>query len=376
MKSPALAAVRMRISGKALSGRSRGGQYREGRELSVDNARFAEKKYSVILIAVLVAAITYLHYFTGEEAHGLHDIYREFYYVPVLLGALIFGLRGSLFIYASIFVLYLPYVIMTWTGQLATEVNKLLHLLLQGLFALFAGFLVDRDRKHALQEEKDRYLAGLGRASAAIVHDLRNPLITILGFTKRLEQEKGERESALQAIRESALTMQNIVHDVLDFSKPINLKVTEEDIRDTVRRACDSCKPKTQEAGVALTVELTQEPLPAEVDAARLERAIVNLINNAIDASNKGQKVTVIVTPGKEHLTISVRDGGVGMDKETIENIFTPFYTRKSSGTGLGMSIAQKIVEGHGGKISVSSAPGRGTEIKVELPRLPTKVES
>lgn len=341
----------------------------------MDTSRFAEKKYSVIFIAVLILAITYLHYFIGEEAQVPHDIYREFYYVPVLLGALLFGLKGALAAYAFIFVLYLPFLIMTWTGRLTT-VNDLLHLLLQGLFAFLAGFFVDRDRKHILRAEKVRYLASLGQAAAAIVHDLKNPLITILGFTKRLEEGKGERDNALRTIRESALTMQNIVQDVLDFSKPVHLELTREDLRDSVRRACESCKAKAQEEGVALTVELTQEALPVEADAVHLERALVNLINNAIDASDKGQEINISVVPDKDRLSISIKDHGSGMNEETIENIFVPFFTKKASGTGLGMPIAKKILEGHKGSLYISSSPGKGTEVKVVLPRLPEKAET
>ncbi|MDI6800995.1 MAG: HAMP domain-containing sensor histidine kinase [Thermodesulfovibrionales bacterium] len=338
--------------------------------------QFAEKKHAVILIAVLIAVITYLHYSTVEEAHEYHDIYREFYYIPVLFGALVFGLKGALLAYASISILYLPYLLMTWTDQMTTEANKLLHLLLQGFFAVFSGMLIDRDRRHRNQLDKERYLAGLGQATAVIVHDIRNYLITILGFTKRIQEGKGEGETALRAIRESALTMQGIVHDVLDFSMPIHLKPTLEDFRDTVRRACDSCKAKAQEQGVALTVELTRETLPTQVDAVHLERAIVNLINNAIDASDKDQEVNISVSPDKDHLVIRIKDHGSGMDKETLDNIFIPFYTKKSSGTGLGMPIAKKIVEGHQGRIHILSRPGQGTEITIEIPQSPKKRES
>lgn len=73
--------------------------------------------------------------------------------------------------------------------------------------------------------------------------------------------------------------------------------------------------------------------------------------------------------PVEDKLTIMIRDYGSGMDRETIENIFVPFYTKKTTGTGLGMPIAQKIVEGHKGKIDISSKPGEGTEIMIEIPR-------
>ncbi len=336
-------------------------------------AKFGGKYRLAALIVVIILIVTYLHYSTTPSIHALHDIYKEMHYVPILLSALFFGLRGAVLAFSFIVILYLPYMVINWTGNPAIETDKILHLLLQGLFAFLAGFFVDRDRENTLRAEKDRYLAGLGQAAAAIVHDIRNPIITILGFTKRLEEGKGQQETALRAIRESAMTMQNIVHDVLDFSKPIDLKLKEEDIRDSVKRACDLCKTKAQEAGVSLEVELAGDSLPAEVDAAHLERAVVNLVNNAVDASSKGQIIVVKVAPEKRGLTVRIRDSGVGMDKETIENIFTPFYTKKSSGTGLGMPIVQKIVEGHKGRIDISSRPGHGTEITIEIPRLQRK---
>jgi signal transduction histidine kinase len=92
-----------------------------------------------------------------------------------------------------------------------------------------------------------------------------------------------------------------------------------------------------------------------------MERAIVNLVNNAIDASNKGQDISISIRTDKDRLIMVIRDYGVGMDQETLENIFIPFYTRKASGTGLGMSIAKKI--------TIKSKPRSGTEVMIDLPR-------
>lgn len=95
---------------------------------------------------------------------------------------------------------------------------------------------------------------------------------------------------------------------------------------------------------------------------------MVNLITNAIDASQKGQTVTVSASSGKDGVIITVRDQGPGIDKETLENIFIPFYTKKSAGTGLGMPIAKKIIEAHQGTIRIDSHPGRGIEVVLEIP--------
>jgi signal transduction histidine kinase len=100
-----------------------------------------------------------------------------------------------------------------------------------------------------------------------------------------------------------------------------------------------------------------------------MERALTNLVTNAIEASSEGQKVTICALTGNEKATITITDLGQGMDEETLEKIFVPFYTRKSTGVGLGMAIAKKIVEEHEGEIVVSSQLGMGTEIAVILPR-------
>ncbi len=99
-----------------------------------------------------------------------------------------------------------------------------------------------------------------------------------------------------------------------------------------------------------------------------MQRAIINIVSNAIEASSKGQVVTLRTVPGKNSVLITINDQGSGIDKETIKNIFTPYFTTKTSGTGLGLPIAQKIIDGHCGRISLLSKPGTGTEVKIELP--------
>jgi two-component system sensor histidine kinase HydH len=162
--------------------------------------------------------------------------------------------------------------------------------------------------------------------------------------------------------------MQKIVHDVLDFSKPLQLKLKEEDIKNVINRACEICKTKAEGQEVTISTNLPVESVNIAVDSFHLERAIANLITNAIEASQKGQNIIVDVILEKYYLAIRIKDEGSGMDKETLENIFIPFYSKKSGGTGLGMPIAKKIIEGHQGKIYVDSKPGRGTEITMRLP--------
>jgi two-component system sensor kinase FixL len=236
------------------------------------------------------------------------------------------------------------------------------------VFTILAGYLVDRERRHQKELEKGQYLAGIGQAATTIVHDLKNPLIVILGFAKRIRDAKGNIDMAAQTIIESATNMQKIVHDVLDFSKPIKLELKEDDLDNIVRNACDYCKLKAAEKGVTLSVDIPDHTVKHLIDGFAMRRALVNLINNCIEASARGQLLTVFVKTGSHYQTIRIKDIGSGINRETIENIFTPFYSKKSEGTGLGMAIAKKIIEGHQGKIHINSHPGKGTEITIELP--------
>ncbi|MEW5745083.1 MAG: HAMP domain-containing sensor histidine kinase [Nitrospirota bacterium] len=320
-------------------------------------------------IVLSALAITYLHYVTIPEIHALHNIYRELYYIPVLLGALVFGLKGAVGAYILCAVLYLPYVFLAdWTGSPLHEADRLLHFLFTGLFASLAGFLIDRERRQRRELQREHDLATIGRVATTIVHDLKTPLITVHGFARRIRDGKGDVLSAAREILDAAQTMQRIVFDVLDFARPIRFELKEEDARSIVDKACQSCKEKAAVMGITLSAELPGYPVNVEVDRFYLERALVNLITNALEASGKGQAVLVRALHEEASLRITIKDEGTGMDDEALENIFVPFFTRKSKGTGLGMSLAKKIVEGHYGTIRITSREGAGTEAMITLP--------
>lgn len=292
------------------------------------------KRYIAVIIGIFVLVISYLHYSTLPEIYSFHNIYKEFYYIPIFLGALAFGLRGTLLIYLCVFVFELPFVIEGWTGAFVSEMSRLFHLGLQGIFAVFAGYLVDRERKAREQSEREKDLARIGQVATAIVHDLKNPIITILGFSKRIKDRKGNTDEALDIVRDSALTMQKIVNDVLDFSKPLQLTLKQEDIREVITKTCQFCDAKAAGEGVNVLTKIPESPVYIELDGFHMERALINLVSNAIEASSRGQNVKVGTVPGKDTLVITIVDQGPGMDRETIENIFTPFYTKKKEGTG------------------------------------------
>ena len=170
--------------------------------------------------------------------------------------------------------------------------------------------------------ERNRYLANLGHVAATIVHDLKNPLISILGFASRIQEGKGNINTAVEAITESAQNMQKIVNNVLDFSKPIKLELKKEDVRNTIIAASESCRTKAEEKDIKLIVNVPDLPVYSVIDEFNLQRAIVNIINNAIEASDSSQDVKISLDVRKEKLVIRVEDQGSGMEPKIADRNF------------------------------------------------------
>jgi signal transduction histidine kinase len=161
--------------------------------------------------------------------------------------------------------------------------------------------------------------------------------------------------------------MQKMVRDILDFSKPADLDIGKEDIGTLVRQACDMCLTKAEKGGVDLVINIS-EAIGVEADPLLLKRALIDIVNNAIEASGKGQKVLISGRREGDRVIVKIEDRGKGMDEETLRNALTPFFTRKSSGTGLGLPIAKKIMDAHGGLLQVRSRLDEGTTVTITLP--------
>ena len=320
--------------------------------------------FSIVSLTIL---ITYLHFDTMRQ-FSPRVVLDELYYLPLLLGVLCFGLKGAIVTWLFVSAAYLPFFFGAWTTTVPEVMDRVLHLVFTGIFASVAYFLAERERKNHQQAEQERYLAGLGQAATVIVHDLKNPLISILGFARRIREGKGDVTQAALIIEDSAQNMQRIVNSVLDFAKPLSLDLKDVDIRDTLSRASESCRTKADARRVTLTLQLPSAPVTTALDSSHFERALINLIDNAVDASPRGALVTITVVTNRNEIIITIKDQGAGMDRETLANLFMPFYTTKSEGTGLGMPISKKIIEAHAGTLGIISRKGTGTEAALRLP--------
>jgi signal transduction histidine kinase len=208
-------------------------------------------------------------------------------------------------------------------------------------------------------------LAALGQLTAGLAHELRNPLASIKGSADLLARSSAGRDSVARELGEiisSEVDRTNLlVTRFLDFARPLEPHREMSDINEVIDRAA-------RRAGVPVNRDYSFEVPKIAIDPALMEQVFINLLTNAAQASEPGEPVTVKTRMSGHAVEISVIDQGCGIAPDKIETIFNPFVTTKQDGVGLGLAIVAKIVDGHGGKMTVESKPGTGSTFRICLP--------
>jgi signal transduction histidine kinase len=223
---------------------------------------------------------------------------------------------------------------------------------------------------HAQREISQRErLSSLGRLSTIIAHEVRNPLMIIKAALHTLRQHNVTSSATAEAAADidgEVARLNRIVNDVLDFARPIRFELAPADVNAICRESAAAAQASP---GAHVDVELDPAAPPITTDAERLRIALVNLVVNARDAADSEQaRVSLSTRLEGAAVVIVVADRGTGIDSSDLSRIFDPYFTTKRGGTGLGLPIAKNIIEGLGGTITVTSAPGHGTEIRLDLP--------
>ena len=226
------------------------------------------------------------------------------------------------------------------------------------------------DRKRMEQQLlKAERLAAIGQVAAMVGHDLRNPLTGIAGAAYYLKTKLGsvmnQRSVEMAELIEKDIEYSNkIINDLLDYSREIRLELAESSPKSIVKEAL-------RHASVPENVHIadkTKNNPKIIVDVEMLVRAFVNIVRNAIDAMPNGGTLTISSKHSGADLEVVFSDTGMGMSDEVLERMWTPFFTTKAKGMGLGLSICRRIVEAHNGKILVSSIEGKGTTFTATFP--------
>lgn len=221
---------------------------------------------------------------------------------------------------------------------------------------------------------QDPELAALGTMAAGLAHEIRNPLAGIKGAAQYLLGGRtGADADMVGVIVDEVDRLDTVVGQFLEYARPAPAARAPVDLARLVRRVVQIVEAAGLPPGVELVVEVPDGVAEGFLgDADRLVQVVLNLVQNAVRATARGGSVTIGAVRGADAVTLTVRDTGDGIAADELEVIFTPFWTSRPDGTGLGLAVSRRIVEAHGGALTVSSVVGQGACFTVRLPRIPS----
>ncbi len=215
-------------------------------------------------------------------------------------------------------------------------------------------------------------LAAFGEITAAVAHGLGNPLAAIRSVAQLalLDASDGPVRDRLGQVIAATDRLAERMRALLQLGRPVEQRRVPTALESAVRGALESVRSRALAAGVRVEVSIPADLPKVRLDPARFEEALLCLVGNALDAMPKGGALRVTAAPAAtgRALALTVEDTGPGIPPAALSRVFEPFFTTKPEGTGLGLAVARKLLEGAGGRLLLESAPGRGTRAVVALP--------
>jgi hypothetical protein len=224
---------------------------------------------------------------------------------------------------------------------------------------------------HRTQMSRAEHLATLGELATGLAHEIRNPLAGIAGVVEIIGRDlpaTSAARSVVKDVRSEISQINRIITDLLQTARPHPPEIRNSDLNTTIEHAV--MLARQQALSKPIHIEFYPNPALPDVahDSDQMHQVLLNLLLNAIQAIEHAGEIAIRLEPEEEFAVIAVSDTGQGIPADDLPNIFRPFYTTKGNGTGLGLSLARRIVEEHGGRIEVASRPGQGSTFRVMLP--------
>jgi len=224
---------------------------------------------------------------------------------------------------------------------------------------------------HRTQMSRAEHLATLGELATGLAHEIRNPLAGIAGVIDIIGRDLPASSPARAMVKDVRLEINQInriLTDLLETARPHPPQMMRSNLNTTVEHAVMLARQQVLSRPIKIELEQAPDLPEVEHDSDQIHQVILNLLLNAVQAIDGSGTITVAISSREDCAIVTVSDTGRGMTEQQQSQIFRPFYTTRSNGTGLGLSLVRRIVEEHLGRIEVTSNPGKGSTFEVELP--------
>jgi signal transduction histidine kinase len=204
-----------------------------------------------------------------------------------------------------------------------------------------------------------------------IAHEIRNPTTTIGGFARRIRKDLNAHSKVgqyLDIILEETERLENLVRRVREFGSLLSVRPAPHDPKEALADIVQQLEPRAKEAGVELTVAVDSGLPSIRMDPAQLTLALSNIVENAMEAMPHGGKLILSAKAEEDHVLITISDTGRGIAQEHLDSVYDPFFTSKTRGAGLGLTMVHQIIKNHGGEVRIRSDKGAGTTVDIRLP--------
>jgi signal transduction histidine kinase len=253
--------------------------------------------------------------------------------------------------------------------------------LILGISAITLIWVNQNRHLRKMKELEDRIqlaerLSSLGHLAAGVAHEIRNPLNAMGMGLQRLKREflppdetkKEEYISFVELILKEIRRVNEIIEQFLTLSRPFQLNLRESSLQDLLKNLVTFFQEEVSSLGITLQTEIPSELPLIKMDPERLTQALINIMKNGMQAMGQGGSLRIETKSLKEGVEVIISDSGSGIPPEQMEKIFNYYYTTKEKGVGLGLPIAHRIIEAHGGQLKIESRVGSGTKVIVTLP--------
>ncbi|HEX9135313.1 MAG TPA: ATP-binding protein, partial [Nitrospirota bacterium] len=215
-------------------------------------------------------------------------------------------------------------------------------------------------------------MAALGAMMAEITHEIRNPLVSIGGFARRLAKkvQDGEEKKYIDIIMSEVTRLEGIIQDNLLYIKEVAPQLSESDLNSVVQEILTLYEDEIGQRNIRLESSLSPSFPCVMIDVSQIKQAIINIIKNAMEAMENGGVLTIRTYPLSDthEAAIEIGDTGPGISAKTMHNIFNPYFSTKPRGTGLGLPITNRIIKAHNGKIEIRNKENGGAVCTIKLP--------